>query len=421
MTQRATAPFALSRPQDIVNPYPVYRQYRTVDPIHAVPATTPNTVDTWYLFRYEDAARVLSSQSFGRSARVARSGLAAAPALIPDDYRVLKGVVDNWLVFLDPPRHTRLRSLVMKRFSARVTSGLLPRIQEIADELLVGVRTKSHTDLVEDYAAPFPILVISELLGVPREHRGWMRDCAVALQEANSSRTGDAHKRYATAEAAAGRLHDYFLDEVRGRRRRQQGDVIAWLVGSEDGFEPLTDEEIVSTCIHLLTAGHETTTNLISKSVLALLAHPVVLEELRTAPQLMANAVDELIRYDSPVQMITRWAYQDEMIADRTIRRGSKVVLVLGSANRDPERFPDPDTLDIRRNTSRHCGFGMGIHYCLGAGLARIEAEIGLTTLLRGMPHLALGEEPVQYAEDLVFHGPSRLLLRTGIPTRPRR
>jgi cytochrome P450 len=418
MTQRGPEPPALIRPQDIADPYPVYRRYREADPVHAVPSTTSGP-DTWYLFRYEDVAQVLSSPHYGRSARVARSGLSATPPLIPAGYGVLREVVDNWLVFLDPPRHTRLRSLVSQRFSAKVVGGLRPRIEEIAVELLARLRAGPRTDLVEHYAAPLPILVVLELLGVPREHHGWMRECAVALQEANTSRAGGQRDRYATAEAAARRLRDHFRCEVQRRRRHQFDDVTAWLVRAGDDPEPLSDGEIVATCIHLLTAGHETTTNLISKSVLALLGRPDTLDALRTTPQLMADAVDEFVRYDSPVQMITRWAYRDEVVAGHGIRRGSKVVLVLGSANRDPERFPDPDTLDIRRNAGQHCGFGLGIHYCLGAGLAHLEAEIGLTTLLHGVPHLALGEEPVQYAADLVFHGPARLVLRIDPCARP--
>jgi cytochrome P450 StaP len=282
------------------------------------------------------------------------------------------------------------------------------------------MREKTCIELVEDYSAPLPILVISELLGVPREHRGWLRDRAVALQEANSSRTEGRPDRYATAEAAARDLRDYFLGEVLLRRRQEFDDLTALLVRGQGMDEPLTDTEIVSTCIHLLTAGHETTTNLVSKAVLALLAHPRTLDELRTDPQLMPGAVDELIRYDPPVQMITRWAYRDHLIAGRTIPRGSRVVLVLGSANRDRERFAAPDTLDIRRNASRHCGFGMGIHYCLGAPLARLEAEIGVAGLLRELPHLATTGEPVRYADDLVFHGPSRLPLYTGKPPGPK-
>jgi cytochrome P450 len=414
MTQLASVPFPLTCSEDIADPYPVYRSRREADPVHLVPAADPGGADTWYLFADSDVGRVLASQDYGRSARTARTGVPAPPDLVPAQYEVLRDVVSNWLVFLDPPRHTRLRLLVARHFSPRVVRGLRPRIEAIAAELLADVRRRPCTDLVADFSAPLPILVISELLGVPREHRSWLRDCAMALQEANSSRFGDRDGRYARAEGAARQLRDYFQEELRRRRHRAQDDLISSLVQDDEDGEPLTEQEIIGTCVHLLTAGHETTTNLLSKATLALLRHPRALAQVRVQPQLMANGVEELVRYDCPVQMISRWAYRDDMIGDRDIARGSRVVLVLGSANRDPQRFPDPDTLELGRRVGRHWGFGGGIHFCLGAGLARLEAEIGLTTLLCGLPGLALGDEPVDYAGDLVFHGPTRLPLHTG-------
>ena len=414
MTQPTSLPFPLTRPQDIADPYPIYRSHREEDPVHRVPAVPPGGGDAWYLFADQDVGHVLSSQDYGRSARTAMSGVPTPPDLVPAEYGVLREIVGNWLVFLDPPRHTRLRLLVAKHFTPRVVRGLRPRIESIAAELLSGLRRRPCTDLVADYAAPLPILVISELLGVPRDQRVWMRDSAMALQEANSSRLGDRDGRFTRAEAAARQLRDYFQEEVARRRGRPEDDMMSTLVRDENDGEPLTDQEIIGTCVHLLTAGHETTTNLLSKATLALLRHPRSLAQLRAHPDLMVNAVDELIRYDCPVQMISRWAYRDDVIGDRAIGRGSRVMLVLGSANRDPQRFTDPDTLDIGRRVGRQWGFGGGIHFCLGAGLAHLEAEIGLTTLLCGLPHVSLGDEPVEYANDLVFHGPGRLPLRTG-------
>jgi cytochrome P450 len=265
-------------------------------------------------------------------------------------------------------------------------------------------------DLVDDFAAPLPILVISELLGVPKDHRTWLRERAVSLQEASSGRGGS----YSRAEAATRELAGYFQQEARRRDGEYHDDLITLLVRARDHGGSPTDDEIVATCIHLLTAGHETTTNLVCKSVLALLRNPDVLDELRTNPGLMPNAVDELIRYDPPVQMVTRWAHRHEQLRGRDINCGDKVVLVLGSANRDPLRFPEPDAVRLHRPSSRHCGFGIGIHYCLGAALARAEAEIGLAMLLEHFPQLRLTNEPVQFAEDMVFHGPKRLVLSTG-------
>jgi cytochrome P450 len=395
--------------EDIENPYPAYHLYRENDPVHLVPAATGMT-DTWYVFRYDDIASVLSNQAFGRSLMV--------PSLVPPGHDSLRKIVENWLVFMDPPHHGRLRSLLNKEFSLRVVIGLRARIEQIAHDLVSAMRTKPVIDLVDDFAAPFPILVISELLGVPGDRLGWFRDQAMSLQEASSARADRAADGYARAETAARELADYFQEEAQRRRGGDLHDLITLLVRAQDRDEPLTDDEIVATCVHLLTAGHETTTNLISKSVLALLRNPDVLDELRADPGLMPAAVDELVRYDPPVQMVTRCSYRDGILRRRYIHRGDKVVLVLGSGNRDPDRFDEPDTLNLHRVAGRQCGFGIGIHYCLGAALARAEAEIGLAALLENLPRLSLADEPVQYADDMVFHGPKRLMLRTGTRAR---
>ena len=400
-------------PEDVANPYPVYQLYRDNDPVHWSPATA-ESAGAWYVFGYDDVASVLSSQHFGRSSHVAWAGDSAAPALVPADYGSLRRIVQNWLVFMDPPQHTELRSLVNKEFSPTVVTALRARIKDIATTLIAEQRGKSTIELVDGFAAPFPILVISELLGVPKDLCGWFRECAVSLQEASTTRVARRADGYARAETAARELAGYFRQEAQRRRGEDHHDLVSLLVQAQDRGELLTDDEILGTCIHLLTAGHETTTNLICKSVLALLRNPDVLHELRAHPELMRNAVDELVRYDSPVQMVTRWAYRDEVLHGRDIHRGDKVVLVLGSANRDPCQFADPDALCLDRGISRHCGFGLGIHYCLGANLARAEAEIGLTTLLENLSQLSLADEPAQYADDMVFHGPVRLVLRTG-------
>ena len=414
MTPKALPRFSLTgwTAEDIANPYPIYRRYLDHDPVHWSSATA-SEVGTWYVFRYGDAASILSSRHFGRSARVARPDDPSAPTPVPPGHDALRRIVENWLVFMDPPRHRNLRSILNKEFSTEVVEGLRARIAEIAHDLVATTQSKSVFDLVEDFAAPLPVLVISTLLGVPRSHRGWLRDRAVSLQEASSARAGRRAGGYSQAETAARELTDYFRLETQ-RRCANHDDLVSRLVRARDHGEPLTNDEIVGTCVHLLTAGHETTTNLLCKSVLTLLSNPEVLRELRADPALMPNAVDELIRYDSPVQMVTRWSYRDEMLRRHKIRRGDKVVLVLGSANRDPLRFPEPDALRLRRRSNRHLGFGIGIHYCLGAALARAEAEIGLAVLLEHLPTLRLTNEPVQYADDMIFHGPKRLVLSTG-------
>ncbi|WP_370422610.1 cytochrome P450 [Streptomyces sp. QH1-20] len=386
---------------DVTDPYPCYRRYREEDPVH-------RGEDGWYLFRHADVARVLSSRRYGRG------GL---PARLPEECPHLRGTVANWMVFMDPPRHTRVRALVAKAFTPRVVEGLRPRIGELAAglvaELAEGAAAQGEADLVDGFAAPFPILVISELLGVPKEDRPWFRARAVDLQQATSARVARRPDAFAVAEAAAREFGAYFRAEFARRRAKAAGggtDLIAAML-AEPVRTGIDEDLLAGTCVHLLTAGHETTTNLLAKGLLALLAHPGPLDRLRARPGSLPGAVEELVRYDSPVQMISRWALEDDRVGGRVIRRGEKVTLVLGSANRDPERFPDPDRLDLHRDARRHTGFGLGIHYCVGAPLARAEAEIGLTALL-GLPGLALTDEPVRWADDLVFHGPARMMVR---------
>ncbi|WP_149184820.1 cytochrome P450 [Streptomyces sp. TRM49041] len=416
--------------KDIADPYPVYRRYRETAPVHrgASGAGTGSGAgagtgagaggpDTFYVFSYDEVVRVLSSRRFGRDARVASADAGAVPGPIPAEYQALRAIVENWLVFMDPPRHTELRSLLGTEFSPSVVAGLRPRVTQIAHELLERFVRHREADLVEGFAAPFPILVISELLGIPKEHHGWLRANAVALQEAGTTRSRKGTEGYARAEAASLEFARYFRQEVRRRRGEDRGDLLTLLVRARDGGAPLSVDGIVGTCVHLVTAGHETTTNFLAKAVLALRAHPRVLDELRGTPELTPGAVEELLRYDPPVQAVTRWAYEDTRLGGHEVPRGSRVVALLGSANRDPARFPRPDVLDVRRPADRQLGFGLGIHYCLGATLARAEAEIGLRTLLDGVPGLGRGGHRVDYADDMVFHGPTRLVL--GMSDRP--
>ncbi|WP_197361868.1 cytochrome P450 [Streptomyces clavuligerus] len=436
--------------EDIAHPYPVYRRYREAAPVHRG-VSGAGEPDTFYVFSYDEVVRVLSSRSLGRDARRTASaepepetgrdtGTAAAPVPFPAGCRALRTLVGNWLVFLDPPRHTELRSLLGTEFSPSVVAALRPRITRIADRLLErfvqDIGAPGGADLVAGFAAPFPLLVVCELLGLPQEHHRWLRAHALALQEAGTTRSRGRESGWsARAEAAAGEFARYFRREIRRRRGetvRRPGtggpgsgswagrrDLLTLLVRAGDRGAPLDTDAIVGTCVHLLTAGHETTTGLLAKAVLALRRHPDLLDELRAAPALTPGAVEEFLRHDPPVQAVTRWAYEDIRLGDHEVPRGSRVVALLGSANRDPARFADPDVLDVRRAPDRQLGFGLGIHYCLGATLARAEAEIGLRALLDGVPGLGRGGHRVDYADDMVFHGPSRLLLRPSASVPP--
>jgi cytochrome P450 StaP len=375
---------------DLADPYPIYRRYREADPVHRAGPST------WFVFDHEHVAQALSRRDFGRN----------RPAHLPGRNDALYRSVRDWLVFLDPPRHTRLRRLLAAEFSPKVVLGLRPRIAAIVASLLRPLRGRTEFDLVREFAAPLPVLVISALLGVPGERHAWFRERAEWLQEASSARAARDSGGLARAETAARELTEYFDEQVRARRSAPRGDLVSLLAGAPG----LTGDELTATCVHLLTAGHETTTNLLGKSVLHLSARPDLAKALRAAPALVPSAVAELVRFDAPVQMVTRWATGTQELGGRRIAAGDKVVLVLGAANRDPVRFTAPDDIVLERDTSRQCGFGMGIHYCLGAQLARAEAELALPPLLELLRGFAVSE--ARYAADLVFHGPAALTLR---------
>lgn len=399
----ALPPFTLTgwAGADVANPYPVYRRYRDVATIHR------GADGTHYLFGYEEVTKVLSSRSFGR--RAAAAGHSGAGGLVPAECVALRNMVENWLVFLDPPRHTELRSVLAARFSPAVVSGLRRRIAEIAVSLLSPCADEMEFDLVEAFSAPLPILVISELLGVPTSDWKWLRDRVIAIQAASSSRRfASGAEMFRLADTAAAELTGYFLSLATRRRRAPKDDLVS-MMASDDA---LSVDEIISSCVHLMSAGHETTTNILGKAVLAIGADRGVLSLLRASAGVPTSAVEELVRFDGPVQSVTRWAYRDVRLAGRDIPRGTRVVAVLGAANRDPARFADPDVLRLDRGAGCGVGFGHGIHYCLGAALARAEIEIGLGLLLDVLGEFTV--ERAEYPSDMVFHGPSSLVLRRG-------
>ncbi|MEU7476256.1 cytochrome P450 [Lentzea sp. NPDC042327] len=376
---------------DLRDPFPVFARYLAAGPVHFADGTC-------YVFGHDAAVQVLTSPAFGR-----RSPSGGGSPVTRSS--ALRTMVENWLVFLDPPRHTELRSVLTKEFSPSVVTNLRPRITAIAEELLAGL--PMTFDLVERFAAPLPILVISELLGVPRADWGWLRAMAVDLQQASSVRAAANPDAHAVADRAAQELRDYFLTLVEKRRSDPGDDLVSLMVSAQTRGEPLSSDEIVGTCVHLMTAGHETTTNVLAKSVLALAARPAALAELRRG--VTPAAVEELVRFDPPVQAVGRWAHEDAVVAGYPIPAGAKVMVVLGAANRDPARFTAPDSLLFDRPGGRNTGFGLGIHYCLGATLARAELEIGLGLLLPALGGFSTGE--VEFPHDIVFHGPHRVVV----------
>ena len=302
-------------------------------------------------------------------------------------------VLSKVLLFMDAPDHTRLRRLVGTAFTPRSVERLRPRIEQLAESLLAPLRGAGGFDVIDELAFPLPITVICELLGVPAEDRALFRqqtaDLAAILDwDVDPDRLG-------RAAGAALTFAAYLVPLFEERRRAPVDDLLSALVAAEDAGDRLGADELLAIVVLLLTAGHETTMNLIGNGLLALLRHPDQLELLRARPELMPSAVEELLRYDSPVRLTVRTALDDTVLAGAQVRAGEQVIAMLDAANHDPAVFEHPDTLDITRDAHRHLAFGAGVHHCLGAALARTEAQVALTALV-GLPDLELAvDEPV--------------------------
>jgi len=365
-------------PEFHANPYPFYHALREKDPVHQSP------LGFWVLTRYDDVVTSL------RDSRYGRDGFAP---LIEAVYgpETAEGNLPRSMLIRDPPDHTRLRSLVNKAFTPRVIEGMRARIQMIVERLLDKVQDARSMDVIDDLAYPLPVTVICEMLGVPLDDheaiRGWSSDIARSLDAIGLLADPEIVAR---GVAARRNLTDYFRRLLPERRKHPQADLLSLLIAVEEQGDKLNEGELLAMCLLLFIAGHETTVNLIGNGTLALLEHPDQMAKLRDDPVLIASAIEELLRYDSPVQWTARITNSDVEIGDRTVPSGSMVIAVIGAANRDPRHFQDPDRLDIVRADNRHVSFGFGIHFCLGAPLARVEGQIALGMLLRRMPDLAL-------------------------------
>ncbi len=370
-----------------------YARMRRDDPVHRQPGLDGET-PIWFVTRFEDVVSVLMDDDcfvVDPKALLTPEQLEQAQGDLGDER------VSENLLAKDGEDHRRLRRLVTKAFTPRMVEGLRPRIQEIAHELLDAKESSGAMDLVDDYAFPLPITVIAELLGIPAEDRDRFRTWSNTF--VLPPVTPELQEQFATHtdEFVA------YLDELFAARRAEpREDLVSALVQAEEAGDHLTENELYSMAVLLIVAGHETTVSLITNSVLALLKHPDALAELQSDPSVMPKAIEELLRFDSPVERaITRWAADEVELGGRTIARGDLVIAVIGAANRDPERFPDADVLDVQRADVKHVGFGRGSHYCLGAPLARIEADIALRTLFDRLPGLRLA-----IAEDDLYWRP---------------
>jgi cytochrome P450 len=387
-------------PEFHADPYPFYRRLREKEPVHR------SALGFYVLTRLDDCVAVLRDQRFGRE-----EFQQMLSAVYADDSQTPS--LPRSMLFRDPPDHTRLRALVSQAFTPRVVEGMREHIQGIVDRLLDRVQDAGRMDIIDDLAYPLPVTVICEMLGVPvGDHasiRGWSADIARSLDAIGLPADPVIVERGRRSRRA---LADYFRRLVPERRARPRADLLSGLLAAEEQGDKLTHDEVIAMCLLLFIAGHETTVNLIGNGTLALLRHPEQWRALQANPALVENAVEELLRYDSPVQRTARIAHTDAEVAGQPIARGSMVVTVLGAANRDPAHFVDPDRLDITRRDPRHIAFGFGIHFCLGAPLARVEGQVALGTLARRMPGLALAEDTQEWRESSVLRGLKRLPVR---------
>ena len=357
----------------IADPYPMYHRLRTEDPVHH------SALGFWVLTRYEDVVAAL------RDPRLAKEAIASYVAA-----RFGAPVPAMGLSMLDrdPPDHTRLRGLVSKAFTPRVVEGLRPRIQQIVDGLLDGVAAKGSMDLIEEFAYPIPVAVICEMLGVPVEDherfKDWSLDIARGLDLIWLGPDSEVGRRSVAARQS---LAEYFRGLIAQRRAAPRVDMLSGLIAAEEAGDKLNETELLATCI------------------LALLRHRDQLRRLQQDPTLIGSAVEELLRYDGPVQRTARIPSEDVTIGGRTIARGEMVMPFIGAADRDPVQFPEPDRLDIGRADNRHIAFGWGIHFCLGAPLARIEGQIAINTLIKKWPKLALATDRPEYRQSLTLRG----------------
>jgi cytochrome P450 PksS len=388
----------LSSPAFKADPFPFYARLRNESPVH--PVMMPGKQRAWLITRYDDVVAALRDPRLGKDPLNAMSAEQKKKApWIPPVFRPLtRNMLD-----LDPPDHTRLRALVQKVFTPRLIEDLRPRIVTIANELLAAVATKRWMDVIRDFALPLPTIVIAEMLGVPVEDRTKFHRWSAGIVAANWS-------RWSTIRAVPNVIAfiRYIRKLTKARRRDPRNDLISALVAANEAGDRMSDDELLAMIFLLLIAGHETTVNLIGNGTLALLQNPNQRDRFRNEPALMKSAVEELLRYGSPLETTTeRFAAEDVVMHGVTIPRGEMVFAAIASANRDERQFVNPDVLDLARDPNRHVSFGLGIHYCLGAPLARMEGQIAFEAMLREQPRirLAFPDKPLRWRRGLVLRG----------------
>jgi len=397
MDKKADASLSLVRllePEVLANPYPLYRRLRMEDPVH-----WDRFLQAWVVTRYGDVVRVLHSFSADRTPTPEQLTVMGLSALNP-----IAKVMVKQMLFMDAPAHARLRGLASAAFTPGRVARLREHIQSIADQLLDRVQARGSMDVIADFAAPLPAIVTAEMLGVPTADHGklksWSADFAEML--GNFQHNPD---RIPRVLASTNNLVDYFENAIAQMREHPREGLIHSFMTAEINGDRLTTEEIVANCVVTMVGGQETTTNLIGNGLLTLLRNPEQLAQLRDEPNLIQSGIEELLRYESPSQHTGRIAREDVEMDGRQIRKGQAVMAIMAAANRDPERFPDPDRLTLDRADNKHVAFGWSSHFCFGAPLARIEGQIAFATLLRRLPNLQLVSEQLTWRNNSGLRG----------------
>jgi len=388
--------YHLLDPEVLANPYPLYHRLRTEAPVHWDPF-----LHAWVVTRYPDVVRVLHDFSADRTPSPEQLERMNLSAISP-----IAAVMVKQMLFLDAPAHTRLRSLASSAFTPARVRVLQSHIQQIADTLIDAAMAAQpgQMDIIAEFAEPLPAIVTAEMLGVPiRDHRQLKEWTAVFAEMLGNFQHNPDH--VPKVLRALEEMLEYFRERVRELRAHPREGLINSLLTAEINGDRLTEEEVIANSIVTMVGGQETTTNLIGNGLLTLLRYPAEMQRLRDDPGLIPSAVEELLRYESPSQHTARLARTDVELGGRKIRKRDAVIAVMGAANRDPERFPDPDRLDLARTDNRHLAFGWAAHFCFGAALARIEGQVSFSTILRRMPELALQPVPLQWRTNLGLRG----------------
>lgn len=396
-----------SDPRVMADPFPIYSRLRKEDPVHWSPS-----LKSWVITRYSDARALLLSDevSVSRLANFYRT-------LPPKEAELLKDIIhylSQWLAFRDPPDHTRLRRIMRHAFTSSAIDEMRPNIVAITELLLDRLEEKGEVavDLIEEFAMQLPAFVIMDLLGVPREMLGefkeWSDDMAVFIGGARNS--DDKYKR---AARGCQNMSSYFLKLVAERTKNPEPGFLMDLINARDEGDKLNNDELVATCMLVLFAGHETTTNLIGNATLLLLRHRDQLDKLRADPSLIDGTIEEVLRFDGPTNALVRIVAADHELHGRKMKKGERVFVLINSANRDADVFDDAERFDVTRTQNRHLTFGQGIHLCLGSKLAREEGRVAVKALFERFPKLALDpEEEPEWLDAMVPRGTRRLPVR---------